>query len=77
MKVTVFLSLGLALMGATYGALGAGIIFLTWLWLSNIAILFGAEINDVLADFRKHESAAAAQLAAETKQEAHGDTAKS
>ena len=52
---------------ATYGALGAGIIFLTWLWLSNIAILFGAEINDVLADFRKHESAAAAQLAAETK----------
>lgn len=47
---------------ATYGALGAGIIFLTWLWLSNIAILFGAEINDVLADFRKHESAAAAKL---------------
>ncbi|MBA3391858.1 MAG: YihY/virulence factor BrkB family protein [Deltaproteobacteria bacterium] len=52
---------------ATYGALGAGIIFLTWLWLSNIAILFGAEINDVLADFRKHESEAAAQLATETK----------
>jgi membrane protein len=52
---------------ATYGALGAGIIFLTWLWLSNIAILFGAEINDVLADFRKHESSAAAQLAASTK----------
>ena len=51
---------------ATYGALGAGIIFLTWLWLSNIAILFGAEINDVLADFRKHESEAAAQLAAPT-----------
>ncbi len=52
---------------ATYGALGAGIIFLTWLWLSNIALLFGAEINDVLADFRKHESEAAAQLANETK----------
>ena len=47
---------------ATYGALGAGIIFLTWLWLSNIAILFGAEINDTLADFRKHQSAAAAHL---------------
>ena len=29
-----------------------GIIFLTWLWLSNIALLFGAEINDVLADIR-------------------------
>jgi membrane protein len=52
---------------ATYGALGAAIIFLTWLWLSNIAILFGAEINDVLADFRKHESAAAAELATPTK----------
>ena len=48
---------------ATYGALGGGIIFLTWLWLSNIALLFGAEINDVLADVRKHRSPAAAQLA--------------
>ncbi|MDQ3365522.1 MAG: YihY/virulence factor BrkB family protein [Myxococcota bacterium] len=48
---------------ATYGALGAGIIFLTWLWLSNIAILFGAEINDTLADFLKDDSEAAAQLA--------------
>jgi membrane protein len=36
----------------TYGALGGGIIFLTWLWLSNIALLFGAEINDVLAELR-------------------------
>jgi membrane protein len=34
---------------ATYGTLGTAIIFLTWLWLSNIAILVGAEINDVLA----------------------------
>jgi membrane protein len=50
---------------ATYGALGGGIIFLTWLWLSNIALLFGAEINDVLADLRKHRSAAAAELAEE------------
>jgi len=47
----------------TYGALGTAIIFLTWLWLSNIAMLFGAQLNDVLADFRKHESAAAAKLA--------------
>jgi len=50
----------------TYGALGGGIIFLTWLWLSNIALLFGAEINDVLADVRKDRSRAAAILAAET-----------
>jgi membrane protein len=50
---------------ATYGALGGGIIFLTWLWLSNIALLFGAEINDVLADLRRHRSPAAAELAEE------------
>jgi membrane protein len=50
---------------ATYGALGGAIIFLTWLWLSNIALLFGAEINDVLADIRKDTSPAAAQLADE------------
>ena len=46
----------------TYGALGTAIIFLTWLWLSNIAILFGAEINDVLADLRRDRSEAARQL---------------
>lgn len=32
----------------TYGALGAIIIFLTWLWLTNLAMLIGAEVNDVL-----------------------------
>ncbi|HEX2685840.1 MAG TPA: YihY/virulence factor BrkB family protein [Kofleriaceae bacterium] len=43
----------------TYGALGGGIIFLTWLWLSNIALLFGAEINDVLAALRADVGSAA------------------
>jgi len=45
----------------TYGALGGGIIFLTWLWLSNIALLFGAEINDVLEELR-HEAGKPAPL---------------
>ena len=48
---------------ATYGALGGAIIFLLWLWLSGIALLFGAIVNDVLADLRKDTSEAAAQLA--------------
>ena len=51
---------------ATYGTLGGAIIFLTWLWLSNIAILFGAEVNDVLADFRKQKDPAAAELSQPT-----------
>jgi len=29
----------------TYGALGGVIVFLVWLWISNIAILLGAEFN--------------------------------
>jgi membrane protein len=29
----------------TYGALGAVVVFLVWLWISNIAVLLGAEFN--------------------------------
>jgi membrane protein len=29
----------------TYGSLGGVIVFLTWLWITNIVILFGAELN--------------------------------
>ena len=48
---------------ATYGALGGAIIFLLWLWLTNIVLLVGAEINDVIADLRANKSVAAAALA--------------
>ncbi len=30
---------------ATYGSIGAVVIFLVWLWISNIAVLLGAEFN--------------------------------
>ncbi|HXS43105.1 MAG TPA: YihY/virulence factor BrkB family protein [Solirubrobacteraceae bacterium] len=29
----------------TYGSLGAVISFLVWLWITNLAVLFGAEVN--------------------------------
>jgi membrane protein len=41
----------------TYGALGGAIIFLNWLWLSNIALFVGAEINAAVADTRKQTAA--------------------
>jgi membrane protein len=39
----------------TYGALGTAVIFLTWLWLSAVTLLVGAEINDVIEHL--HEAA--------------------
>jgi membrane protein len=30
---------------ATYGSLGAAIALMTWMWMSMIVILFGAELN--------------------------------
>src|SRR5436309_9574187 len=39
-----------------YGALGGIIIFLVWLWISNIAVLLGAEFNAELERGRQIES---------------------
>jgi membrane protein len=40
----------------TYGALGGVIIFLVWLWISNIAILLGAEFNAEIERGRQIEA---------------------
>ena len=40
----------------TYGALGGVIVFLVWLWISNIAILLGAEFNAELERGRELEA---------------------
>jgi membrane protein len=40
----------------TYGALGGVIVFLVWLWISNIAILLGAEFNAELERGRQMEA---------------------
>jgi membrane protein len=40
----------------TYGSLGAVVIFLVWLWISNVALLLGAEMNAELARSRAIET---------------------
>jgi membrane protein len=40
----------------TYGALGGVIAFLVWLWISNIAVLLGAELNAELERGRELEA---------------------
>lgn len=39
----------------TYGALGSVVVFLVWLWLTNIVILLGAELNAELERGRQIE----------------------
>jgi membrane protein len=41
---------------ATYGSIGGVLVFLLWLWLTNIAILLGAELNAELERTRAIEA---------------------
>jgi membrane protein len=45
----------------TYGALASVIVFLVWLWISNIAVLLGAELNAELERGRRMEAGQAAE----------------
>jgi membrane protein len=45
----------------TYGALGGVIAFLLWLWLTNLALLFGAELDAELERARELQSGIAAE----------------
>jgi len=40
-----FYAANFASYNATYGAIGGVIVFLLWVWISNIALLFGAELD--------------------------------
>jgi membrane protein len=43
---------------ATYGALGGVIVFLVWLWIANVAVLLGAELNAELERGRQIQAGA-------------------
>jgi membrane protein len=58
--IWVLASLGFALYVAnfgsynkTYGSLAGVVVFLVWLWISNLAVLFGAEFDAELARSRQ------------------------
>jgi membrane protein len=46
----------------TYGSLGGVIVFLLWLWITNVAILFGAEFNAELQRSQQREAGHGAPL---------------
>jgi membrane protein len=45
----------------TYGTLGGIVTFLVWMWITNIAVLFGAELNAELERSRELEAGEPAQ----------------
>ncbi|ADB53189.1 YihY/virulence factor BrkB family protein [Conexibacter woesei] len=51
-----FYAANLGSYNATYGALGGVIVFLIWLWIANLALLFGVELDVELERQRELES---------------------
>jgi len=47
--------------GSTYGTLGTVIVFLLWLWITNLALLFGAELDAELERSRQLQGGIAAE----------------
>jgi membrane protein len=45
----------------TYGALAGVIVFLLWLWITNLALLFGAELDAELERARQLQAGIAAE----------------
>jgi len=60
---------------ATYGSLAGVIVFLVWLWISNVAVLLGAEMNAELERGRELESGVPEErtIAMEPRASAHNE----
>ena len=50
----------------TYGTLGAAIGFMTWLWISSIVVMVGAEINAEVEREAKGDAPVAGEKSAKT-----------
>ncbi|GAA4346416.1 YihY/virulence factor BrkB family protein [Angustibacter luteus] len=46
----------------TYGALAGVVVFLLWLWITNLALLFGAELDSELERSRQLQAGMAAEI---------------
>ena len=57
----------------TYGAMAGGVVFLVWLWITNIALLFGAELDSELERGRELQAGIPAE---QTLQRPPRDTTK-
>ena len=56
----------------TYGSLGGVVVFLVWLWITNIAILLGAEFNAELQRSQQIEGGERAARRAVPRAARHG-----